>query len=116
MEILIPLLIVLIIIGALLGGKSFGGTIRKGCGFLIFLLILGAVIGVLWTDDDSANFFASENCQIYSKPNIESDTSGNLEIGKEFFVDDINKFNYFYEITDENEKKVFVRKECLKRK
>ncbi|MDC9721570.1 MAG: hypothetical protein PSN34_02195 [Urechidicola sp.] len=116
MEILIPLLIVLIIIGSLLGGKSFGGTIRKGCGFVIFLLILAVAIGLFWTNDDSVNFSASKNCQIYTKPNIESDTSGVLEIGKEFFVEDIDKFDYFYEITDENEKTVFVRKECLTRK
>ena len=44
METLIPLLIIIIIIGAILGGKSFGDTVRKGCGFLIILLIIAFVI------------------------------------------------------------------------
>lgn len=66
--------------------------------------------------DNSANFLVKENCQPFVKPNIESDVSGNLEIGQEFFVEDIDKFNYFYEITAKSGKKAFVRKEYLKRK
>ena len=134
MEILV-LLAVVVIIGALLGGKSLGGTIRKGCGFFILLLILGIVaVGILQylsadsenTQDEekdlistpynSPNFIAKENCNTYPEPNIESGSSGNLEIGKDYFVKDSNKFNYFYEITLEKGGKLFVRKECLKRK
>ncbi len=134
MEILV-LLAVVVIMGALLGGKSLGGTIRKGCGFFILLLILGIVaLGILQylsadskstqdeekevilTSDNSPNFVAKENCKTYPEPNIESVSSGNLEIGKDYFVKDSNKFNYFYEITFENGGKLFVRKECLERK
>ena len=133
METLIPLLIIVIIIGALLGGKSLGETVRIGCGVLIMLIIIAFAIGLFFysgtdsqktyenhnsisTSDNSAHFIVNENCQTYIKPNIESDESGNLEIGDEYFVKNINKFNYFYEITDKNGHKAFVRKECLKRK
>jgi hypothetical protein len=37
------LLIIAVIIGALLGGESFGETIRLGCGCLV-LLVVAAVI------------------------------------------------------------------------
>ena len=127
MEFLI-FLIVIIIIGALLGGKSFGGTVRKGCGFLLLLII--GVFFYSQTDskntddnqdaisitDNSAYFISKEKCQTYIKPNIESDVSGSIEIGMDFFVEDVNKFTYFYELTCENKKSTFVKKECLKRK
>lgn len=133
MEVLILLLIVAMIIGALLGGNTFGGTIRKGCGFLLLLIIVAIGIWlfflsptnsktatenpeVISTVDHWAYFIVKENCQTYIQPNIESDVSGNLEIGKEIFVEAINEYEYFYEINDTNQKKVFVRKECLKRK
>ncbi len=45
MEILVILLIIAIIIGALLGGKSFGGTVRKGCGFIFWFVLIVAIIG-----------------------------------------------------------------------
>ena len=132
MEILV-LLIVVIIIGALLGGKSFGGTVRKGFGFFLWLVIIAIAVVVFFysqtdsektadeqevisTSDNLTYLIVKENCQTYIKPNVESDVSGNLEIGKEFFVEDINKFNYFYEITNKNGKKAFVMKEFLKRK
>lgn len=128
MEILV-LLTVVVIIGALLGGKSFGGTVRKGCGFLIMLLIIGIVaIGIFYysktnsedqetisTIENLTNFVAKENCDTYIKPNIESASGGSLEIGKDYFVEDRNKFNFFYEITINNGEKLFVRKECLKK-
>ena len=152
MEILV-LLLVVIIIGALLGGKSFGGTVRKGFGFFLWLVIIAIAVVVFFysqtdsekadsekadsekadsektdsektadeqevisTSDNLTYLIVKENVQTYIKPNVESDVSGNLEIGKEFFVEDINKFNYFYEITNKNGKKAFVMKEFLKRK
>lgn len=129
MEVLV-LLGVVVIIGALLGGKSFGGTVRKGCGFLIMLLILGVIaIAIFYysrtdtedqeaisTTENSANYIAKENCSTYSKPDIESTSEGSLEIGEDYFVEDNNKFNYFYEITSQNGEKLFVMKECLERK
>ena len=129
MEILV-LLAVVVIIGALLGGKSFGGTVRKGCGVLILLLIIGIiVIGIFYysktdienqesipTLENSPHYIATENCATYSKPDIESTSEGSLESGKDYFVKDYNKFKYFYEITFQDGEKLFVRKECLERK
>jgi len=133
MEILITLLIVIIIVGALLGGKSFGGTIRKGCGFLILLVVIIAAIGVFFywrseskmdsnnreavsSSDATAYFIVKLYCQTYTKPNIKSDTSGHLEVGEELFVETVNKFNYFYEFSDETGKKNYVKKDCLIKK
>lgn len=48
MEILVPLLIIVIIIGAFLGGNSLGSTIRKGCGCLILLVIIAIATGILF--------------------------------------------------------------------
>lgn len=127
---LLVFFIIVVIIGALLGGKSFGGTIRKGCGFFVMLVIIAIAMSVYSsridlengpenqevssTVDKSARFVVKENCQTYTQPNIKSDSSGNLENGRDLFVEDINKFDYFYEITNGNGKKEFVRKECLK--
>ncbi|MFM8342428.1 MAG: tetratricopeptide repeat protein, partial [Methylomonas sp.] len=41
---LVILIIVVVIVGALFGGESFGGTIRTGCGTLLFLLLLSIFI------------------------------------------------------------------------
>ena len=133
METLIPLLIIAIIIGALLGGKSFGGTLRKGCGFLILLVIIIVTIGVIFyslseskkfphnkeavsSSTTPAYFIVKHYCKTYTKPNIKSDISGYLEEGKELFIENINKFNYFYEVSDENGRNSYVRKECLIKK
>ena len=127
MEILIPLLIIAIILGALLGGKSFGSTVRKGCGSLILLVIIIVAIGVIFYSQSEskraphnkeavsssttpAYFIVKQYCQTYTKPNIKSDISGLLEEGKELLVENVNKFNYFYEISDENGKKVTSEK------
>ena len=120
----------MIILGALLGGRSFGGTVRKGCGFLILLVIIIIAIGVIFysrteskkdpnnkeavsSRNASTYFIVKEDCQTYTKPNIKSDISGHLEVGKELLVVNVNKFNYFYEVSDENGKNSYVRKECL---
>jgi uncharacterized protein YpmB len=130
MEILIPLLIVIIILGAILGGKSFGGTVRKGCGFIILLIIIIVALGVIFYSESesknspnnkeaasssnaSAYFIVKQDCQTYTKPNIKSNISGHLEVGKELLVKNVNKFNYFYEVSDEKGKNSYVRKECL---
>lgn len=129
MEILV-LLAVVLILGALLGGKSFGGTVRKGCGFLIMLLILGIIaIGIfnysrtdtedkdaISTTENSTNFIVKENCTTYSKPDIESTSEGSLERGEDYFVENSSKFKYFYEITSKNGEKLFVMKGCLESK
>ena len=46
MVFLICLLIVVIILGALFGGESFGETIRQGCGCLVILVI--ALLAYIW--------------------------------------------------------------------
>jgi uncharacterized protein YpmB len=129
MEFLIVLLVIAIIIGAIFGGKSFGGTVRIGCGFIIMIVIiiavLGAVIYAVSEYNDASNnteavsssptyFIVKQDCQTYTKPDIESDISGQLEKGEEILVKNANKFKYFYEVTDEIGKTSYVRKECLK--
>jgi hypothetical protein len=133
MEILVPLLIIVIIVGAILGGKSFGGTIRKGCGFLVVIIVLIlAIVFILYTrtelKEDSTNqkevsithesayFYVNQDCQAYTKPNIESDTSEYLNLGTELFVENVNKFIYFFEVINENEDKIYIRKEFLTKK
>ena len=133
MEILVPLLIAIIIFGALVGGKSFGGTIRKGCSFLVLLVILILAIGLFFypwgcsdknpdnqeavtTTDGSAYFIVKKDCQSYAKPNIESDKLEYIEKGKELFIENVHKYNYFYEISEEDGTISYVRKECLARK
>jgi hypothetical protein len=130
---LLTLLIVVIILGALLGGKSFGGTVRKGCGFLILVVIIIIAISVFfyWQSESKkdpnnkeavsssnvpAYFIVKQDCQTYTEPDIKSDISGHVEVGKELLVENINKFNYFYELSDEDGKKSYVRKECLIKK
>ncbi len=126
-------MIVVIILGALLGGKSFGGTVRIGCGFLILLVVIIVAIGVVLysrseskkapnnkeavsSSNASAYFIVKQDCQTYTKPNIKSDISGHLEVGKELLVENVNKFNYFYEVSDENGKNSYIRKEYLIKK
>jgi uncharacterized protein YgiM (DUF1202 family) len=60
-------------------------------------------------------FTVKQDCQTYTKPDIESDISGHLELGEELLIENVNKFNYFYELTDENGKNSYVRKECLQK-
>jgi len=127
------LLIVIIIFGALLGGKNLGDTVRKGCGCFIFLLII--IIGVIiYTisisekDNDSkpqekvltsygqAYFIVKQNCETYTKPNKKSKISGYLEAGDEIYIEHINKFNYFYEVKEDNGQKSYILKGYLKRK
>ena len=44
---LLGLFIIIVIIGALAGGKYFGDTIRKGCGCLVILVIVVVIIWVI---------------------------------------------------------------------
>lgn len=41
---IIIIFIVIIILGVLFGGESFGDTIRKGCGCLVSIIIIGALL------------------------------------------------------------------------
>ncbi len=131
MEVLVVFLIIIIIIGAILGGRSFGGTIRAGCGFFIALLIL--IIGY-WlfiaspeTNEDSAEeavssridngyFIVKRNCETYTKPNKDSEISGYVEAGQEMYIENLNKYNYFYELKGDDGTKSYILKENLIKK
>lgn len=128
MELFVIILIVVVIIGALLGGRSFGGTIRKGCGFIVFLflIIIGASLYLYWINNDpapseevspiikSGYFIVKQNCGTYEKPNIDSEISGYLETGQELYIKNINKYKYFYEFNKEDGKKSYVLKDHLR--
>lgn len=47
MEFLFGIFLIVLFLGALAGGKSFGGTIRTGCGCLILIVIGLAVLGYM---------------------------------------------------------------------
>lgn len=49
MEFWVGLFVIIVIFGALAGGRSFGGTISKGVGCL-FIIIVGIVILVALTE------------------------------------------------------------------
>src|SRR6056297_3800143 len=131
MEILIPLLIIIIILGALLGGKNFGDTVRKGCGFLILLMII--IVAIILTfyspygfkkdtykqetvssSDFSSYFIVKQDCETYTKPNNKSEISGNLVLGQKLYIENVNKYKYFYELKNDSGKS-YVKKEFLKR-
>ena len=133
MDIFIIILIVIIILGALIGGKNLGDTVRKGCGFFVFLLIIiiGAIIYTInisdtkkdsspqekvSTSNDNAYFIVKQNCETYTKPNKNSKILGQLETGKEIYIENINKFNYFYEVNEGNGRKSYILKDNLKKK
>ena len=44
---LVALLVFIIILGALAGGNTFGGTIRKGCGVLVAIFVVLVVLTVI---------------------------------------------------------------------
>jgi hypothetical protein len=46
-EFLVGLLVVIIILGALAGGQSFGGTISKGIGCLFVIILALIILAVL---------------------------------------------------------------------
>jgi hypothetical protein len=47
MGFLVVVFIIVVFLGALAGGKSFGDTIRTGCGCLIFIIIAIFIIGFI---------------------------------------------------------------------
>ena len=47
MEVLVGLFILVIVLGALVGAKSFGGTIRAGCGVLLLLIALAIAFAIV---------------------------------------------------------------------
>jgi len=125
MTLLITLFIIVIILGALLGGKSFGGTIRTGCG--VFSLLLMILIGAIYyaasasqqerrdtetVSSGTSVFRVKEDCETYTKPTIDSDIAGYLVKGDEVFIENPDQFNYFYALV-KNGQTVYIRKACL---
>ena len=47
----IVLLIVIVVLGALAGGDSFGETVRKGCGCLVVIVIVFIAFAVFFGPD-----------------------------------------------------------------
>lgn len=111
---------IIILLGALIGGKHFGDTVRKGFGCFVLLLVV--LIGILifnfsQTNEDSppkeefssskdyAYFIVKHNCETYTKPNKNSEISGYLDAGQEIYIENMNKFNYFYEVNEDNGRK-----------
>ena len=45
MEFLVIVFLIVVFLGAMAGGKSFGETIQAGCGCLIFIIIAIFIIG-----------------------------------------------------------------------
>ena len=50
----VVLFIIIVILGALAGGNSFGETVRKGCGCLVVMFIVVLVLVVLLAAFDEA--------------------------------------------------------------
>ncbi len=132
MDIFIIILIVIIILGALIGGKNLGDTVRKGCGCIILILIILLIGGIIYStsgtkndstsqeavssSNDYAYYIVKHNCETYIKPNKNSEISGYLEAGQELYIEKINKFNYFYEVNEDNGRKSYILKDNLRKK
>ena len=133
------LLIVIVIFGALAGGESFGDTIRKGfnkgCGCLATILIIIVIfiiaVTIFYTSDtkkdstpketvsssnDYAYFIIKKDCATYTKPDKSSEISEYLKAGQELYIENLNKFNYFYEVKWPNGRKSYILKGNLRRK
>jgi uncharacterized protein YgiM (DUF1202 family) len=96
--------------------KKVFNLIKKGIEFFIIVIFLSMIynyISSIFSKDES-NFSATKNCQTYSKPNIKSNTLEKVNIGDKFIVEDVDKYQYFYQIKDMDDSRVFIRKECLK--
>ncbi|NNC94922.1 MAG: hypothetical protein HKN92_05120 [Chitinophagales bacterium] len=113
---LVALLVIVIIVGALLGAKSLGGTIRTGCGCISLVIIVGIIlIGLrMNTSDSNTNFEVIQHCKTYTKPDINSEVNGSVNAGVEIYVEDKDKYNYFYEVETNSGDKYYILKENLR--
>lgn len=109
----VALVLGIALLGALLGGRSFGETLRKGCGCLsaiLFLAFLAAfslfLIGlsaedatpdpVRRTHPGSTTYRVSRSTPAHVRPDIRSDTLLLLTPGTRLVVDDPERYRYFY--------------------
>jgi len=49
--VIVIILIVIVILGVLVGGESFGDTLRKGCGCVITIIVIGIIIFLIFFAD-----------------------------------------------------------------
>lgn len=72
METLVIIFIIVVVIGALSGAKSFGETVQAGCGCLIFIIIALVVIAFFLANEIFSTNSTSRN---YSQTNSASVTN-----------------------------------------
>ncbi len=125
---LITFLALIVIVGALVGGKSLGGTIRLGC-LTISALTIGLLILVAIMSNGSeeipenekenqsspALLMAIDTCQSYSQPDINSAPKGKIQPETQFEVSNPLRYKYFYKITTSIGETVYVQKSCLQK-
>ena len=124
----VVLFIVILIIGALLGGKNLGDTFRKGCGcfvILILLLVFGSIYffsNYYHTNENKEiteqklSYTLTSDSDVYLKPDINSEVIGYAFEGEEFEVSEPQKFNYFYEVKLENGQNAYLLKDHFGKK
>jgi hypothetical protein len=94
---------------------------------VIIIAVLGAIIYAVSEYNDAPNnteavsssptyFIVKQDCQTYTKPNIESEISGHLDEGEELLVKNTNKYKYFYEVSNDDGETSYVRKDYLRLK
>lgn len=121
MEALVFLLIIILFIGAILGGKSFGDTFRKGCGCGIVLFILTILMIMFFMsnpfqvqeinqNETNTYFHVKSDCNIYAKPDKNSEIIDYAFAGDKVYILKPNKYNYFYELENEDESKGYILK------
>jgi uncharacterized protein YgiM (DUF1202 family) len=130
MGFLVGIFVIVVILGALFGARSFGGTVKRGCGILFLIASIGTLLllflisssntadepqEVVYTEDSSTTFVVDKSCVLYSKPNIKSDSVGVTKGGDTYEVEDADRYKYFYKLSYDHGSTFYVRKECLRR-
>lgn len=49
--IIVFIIIVIVILGVIAGGESFGDTLRKGCGCVVTIIVIGLIIFLIFFAD-----------------------------------------------------------------
>ena len=131
MGFLVGIFVIVVILGALFGARSFGGTVKRGCGILFLIAAVGTLLLLFLisssrttgepqeevsTEDSPTTFVADKSCVLYSKPNIQSDSVGVTKAGDTYEVEDADRYKYFYKLSYEHGSTFYVRKRCLTKK
>lgn len=124
----VALVLGIALLGALLGGRSFGETLRKGCGCLSGILLvafLGTLtvflIGLSAEDTppapvprarpDAGPYRVTRATPAHARPDIRSDTLLFLEPGTPLRVEEPERFRYFYGFTTGEGQRAYVLKD-----